>query len=83
MSETRVQKNRLGLGLLKEGFGVNKNRTGKEAAGWGWAEFWVRTDSEAGAAWVLRTRWRCVLVPRPLSAGHTVVNTQAGGLPSC
>lgn len=58
-----------------------------EKRGWGYGGVGyvglrVRTDTEAGVAWELRTRWGCLLVPRPLGAEDTVVNTEAGALPS-
>lgn len=63
----------LGLSLLQEGFGISKNRLEKKRSGveMGWAELWVRTDTEAGVAWERRTRWGCLLVPRPLGAEDT------------
>jgi len=72
----------LGLSLLQEGFGISKNRPEKKRAGVGvgWAELWVW---EAGVAWELRTKWGCLLVHRPPGAEDTVVNTEAGALPSC
>lgn len=67
---------RLGLGLLQEGFGINKNRAAQEAVRWGLAGLW-------GCGLGAEDKCRCLFVPRPVDAGDTVLNTQAGALPPC